>query len=321
MNKFTLSWDKGIVLLLIAVTALGSFGVPYFGSTDNISFILQDIGEIALIAFAMTFLVISGEIDLSVASTLNLSSATIGVLFKSGVPFGWAIAGGILAGLICGLINGFLVTVLGLQSLAVTIGTLALYRGLCFALLGNNPVNELPDSWTSLGYSNIPGTFFPFVTILLVVFGAIFWAVLHYTPTGRRVFAIGINPEAAKFSGIPVARTKLFLFAATGLMSGVAGVVYTLRFASASPDGAVGYELAVIAAVLFGGVSIAGGVGTLWGVLTSVLVLGVVRSVLQLSNFSANALLIVSGALLLISVVLPRIAVLIRSRRKAVTSN
>jgi len=321
MNRFSFTWDKGVALLLVVVTVVGSFGVPYFGTTDNISFILQDIGEIALIAYAMSYLIIAGEIDLSVASALNLSSATIGVLFKNGVPFGWAVVGGLITGLVCGLINGFLVTVVGLQSLAVTIGTLALYRGLCFALLGNNPVNQMPDSWTSLGYSNIPGTFFPYVSILLVVFGAIFWIVLHYTPFGRRVIAIGINPEAAKFSGIPVARTKLALFAATGLMSGVAGVVYTLRFASASPDGAVGYELAVIAAVLFGGVSIAGGVGTLWGVLASVLVLGVVRSVLQLSNFSANALLIVSGALLLISVVFPRASELIRAGKKAKSSN
>lgn len=321
MKRLSLTWDKGVALLLVAVTVLGCFGVPYFGSTDNISFILQDIGEIALIGFAMSYLIISGEIDLSVASALNLSSATIGVLFKNGVPFGWAIVGGLLTGLVCGLINGFLVTVVGLQSLAVTIGTLALYRGLCFALLGNNPVNQMPDDWTSLGYSNIPGTFFPWVTILLVVFGAFFWIVLHYTPFGRRIFAIGVNPEAAKFSGIPVARTKMVLFAATGLMSGVAGVVYTLRFASASPDGAVGYELAVIAAVLFGGVSIAGGVGTLWGVLASVLVLGVVRSVLQLSNFSANALLIVSGVLLLVSVVFPRATEMIRVGRKAKSSN
>jgi len=321
MNRFSLTWDKGIALLLVVVTVVGIFGVPYFGSTDNISFILQDIGEIALIALPMSYLIIAGEIDLSVASALNLSSATIGVLFKNGVPFGWAVVGGLVTGLVCGLINGFLVTVVGLQSLAVTIGTLALYRGLGYALLGNNPVNQMPDAWTSLGYSNIPGTFFPFVTILLVLFGALFWIVLHYTPFGRRVFAIGVNPEAAKFSGIPVARTKMVLFAATGLMSGVAGVVYTLRFASASPDGAVGYELAVIAAVLFGGVSIAGGVGTLWGVLASVLVLGVVRSVLQLSNFSANALLIVSGALLLISVVFPRASEMIRAGRKAKSGN
>lgn len=315
MKKMTFSWDKGILLLLLVACVSGSFATPYFANTDNLSFILQDIGEIALIAYAMTFLIIAGEIDLSVASILNLSSATIGVLYRNGVPFETALLGGLLAGLLAGLINGFLVTVVGLQSLAVTIGTMALYRGICYALLGNNPVNQLPDAWTSLGFTNIEGTFLPYVTILLVLFGAIFWIVLHHTPIGRRVFAIGINPEAAKFSGIPVAKTKLWLFAVTGLMSGVAGVVYTLRFASASPDGAMGYELAVIAAVLFGGVSIAGGVGTLWGVLTAVLSLGVIRSVLQLVNFDANALVIVSGGLLLISVVVPRAFEILRTRR------
>lgn len=317
MRNFTFTWEKGIALLLILATVAGSFATPYFANFDNLSFVIQDIAEIALIALAMTYLIIAGEIDLSVASTLNLSSAAIGVLFKSGAPMWLAVLGGLATGLVCGLINGFLVTVIGLQSLAVTIGTLALYRGLCYALLGNNPVNNLPDAWTSLGYSNIPGTFFPYSTILVVVLGALFWVVLHYTPFGRRVFAIGINPEAATFSGIPVARVKLSLFAATGFMAGVAGVVYTLRFASASPDGAIGYELAVIAAVLFGGVSIAGGVGTLWGVLTAVLTLGVIRSVLQLVNFDANALVIVSGALLLISVVVPRATEVIRARRES----
>jgi rhamnose transport system permease protein len=129
-----------------------------------------------------------------------------------------------------------------------------------------------------------------------------------------------VNPQAAKFSGIPVARMKLALFAATGLMSGVAGVVYTLRFASASPDGAVGYELNVIAAVLFGGVLIAGGVGTLWGVLAAVLSLGAIRSALQLADVSANALLVVSGVLLLVSVVVPRTLEILKSRRKSVVS-
>jgi rhamnose transport system permease protein len=201
--------------------------------------------------------------------------------------------------------------------LAVTIGTLALYRGLAYALLGNEPVNELPENWIELGYTNIPNTFLPWTTIPVVILAVIAWIVLHYTRVGRWTFAIGINAEAAKFSGIPVAQMKLALFGVTGLMSGVAGVVYTLRFASASPDGAVGYELGVIAAVLFGGVSIAGGIGSLWGVLAAVLSLGAIRSALQLADFSANALLVVSGALLLVSVVVPRAIVIVKGRRKS----
>jgi rhamnose transport system permease protein len=177
----------------------------------------------------------------------------------------------------------------------------------------------MPDSWVKLGYTNIPHTFLPYSVILIVILGAAAWITLHYTRFGRWTFALGINADAAKFSGIPVARMKLALFAMTGLMSGVAGIVYTFRFASASPNGATGFELAVIASVLFGGVSIAGGVGTMWGVLAAVLELGVIRSVLQLIDVSANALLIVSGGLLLISVVLPRAIEISRSHRKIST--
>lgn len=321
MRKFNFAWEHGVVVFLVVVVGIGSLMSPYFANTDNLSFVIQDVAELAIIALAMTYLIIAGEIDLSVASTLNLASAAIGFSFRSGVSFEISIVIGLLVGLLCGLVNGYLVTVIGLPSLAVTIGTLALYRGLAYALLGNNPVNELPDKWVSLGYENIPNTFLPWSTIPLVILAAIAWIVLHYTRIGRWTFAIGVNAEAAKFSGIPVARMKLALFAVTGLMSGVAGVVYTLRFASASPDGAVGYELGVIAAVLFGGVSIAGGVGSLWGVLAAVLSLGAIRSALQLADFSANALLIVSGALLLISVVVPRAIVIAKGRRKSAVVN
>ena len=316
-KKYTFGWDQGVSVFLVLTVVVGGFISEYFATIDNISFVIQDVAEIAIIALAMTYLIIAGEIDLSVASILSLTSATVGFLFRNGTSFEVAIVGGLLVGLLCGLLNGYLVTVIGLPSLAVTIGTLALFRGLCYALLGNEPVNELPENWIVLGYENIPGTFLPWSAIPLAILAAIAWIVLHYTRIGRWTFAIGINPEAAKFSGIPVARMKLGLFAMTGLMSGVAGVVYTLRFASASPDGAVGYELSVIAAVLFGGVAIAGGIGTLWGVLAAVLSLGAIRSVLQLIDFSANALLVVSGALLLISVVVPRAIEIYQSRRKS----
>lgn len=314
MRRFNFSWDKGVGLFLIFAVIVGSLLTDNFANASNLSFVLRDVTEFAIIAFAMTFLIISGEIDLSVASSLNLSSASLGFLYRAGVPFEVAIIGGLLVGLACGLFNGFLVAKLGLPSLAVTIATLALYRGLCYALLGNKPVNQLPEFWIGIGYGRIPGTFIPWATIVLVLLAATAWFVLHHTRYGRWTFAIGVNAEAAKFSGIPVQRTKFILFAMTGLMSGVAGVIYTLRFASATPAGAIGYELSIIAAVLFGGVSIAGGVGTLSGVLAAVLSLGVIRSVLQLTGFTANSLLIVSGMLLLISVISPKITEYLRQR-------
>jgi rhamnose transport system permease protein len=224
---------------------------------------------------------------------------------------------GILVGTLCGALNGYLVNYLGLQSLAVTIGTLGLFRGLCFVLLGNQPVNQLPNFWTGLGINNIPHTFLPWSFALIAPLIAIAWITLHYSRLGRWTFVTGISAEAANFAGIPVKRFKFWLFVATGFMTSLAAIVYTLRFASASPDSARGYELSVIAAVLFGGVSIAGGVGTMWGVLFSVIELGVIRSVLQLINFSANALQVVSGGLLLFSVALPKAIETFKTRRKA----
>lgn len=313
--KGQLTWDKGVVLFLLISILISSFGSQYFATVSNLSFVIQSVAEIAIIATAMTYLIISGEIDLSVASIMALTSASIGYAFQAGISFDIAILIGLLVGLIAGLFNGVLVTVFGLPSLAVTIATLALYRGLCWVLLENKPVNQLPREWIDLGNQNIPNTFLPWATIPLVILAGLAWFVLHNTKLGRWVFAIGTNPDASKFSGIPVNRVKLGLFAYTGLMSAVAGVIYTLRFASASPDGGRGYELSVIAAVLFGGVAIAGGIGTMWGVLAAVLTIGVLRSGLQLQGFSANALLVVSGGLLLISVVLPRVTEFVRSQK------
>ncbi len=305
-------WDKGICVLLLVTLLVGSRLAPEFLTRDNVGFVMQDIGEIFLLALPMTFLIIAGEIDLSVASSLTLSSAVLGRLFHAGLPASVCVLGALVTGATCGLVNGLLVTKLGLQSLAVTIGTLGLFRGLCYVLLGNEPVNDFPSSWTDLGALPIPHTFLPWSIIPMVVCVLTFGVLLHGTRFGRWTYAIGTNKDAARFSGIPVARTRLLLFVATGLMAGLSGLVYSLRFASASPGGASGYELSVIAATLFGGVAIAGGIGTIWGVATSVFMLGAIRSLLQLLDVSANVLLIASGALLLLSVTVPRLLDLMR---------
>lgn len=313
--RFKFSWDRGLVILLAVTFLIGSRVSPEFIGADNVTFVLEDVTELLLIALAMAFLIITGEIDLSVASTLTLASDVIGVLVRGGTPMWLAVLAGLGTGILCGALNGFLVTRIGLPSLAVTIGTMALYRGLCWVLLGNTPVSEIPESWTNLGSDTIPHTVFPWSFILVVIFGSVALYVLHFTRFGRWTYAIGISTEAARFSGIRVERVKFSLFVATGFMSAVAGLVYTLRFASASPDGAMGYELSVIAACLFGGIAVAGGAGTMWGVLAAVIELGAIRSLLQLSDFSANALQVVAGGLLLASVTIPQLAAMVRRRR------
>jgi rhamnose transport system permease protein len=311
-GSFRLGWDKGIILLLVLLILFGGMNNELFLTGDNINFVIGDVSEIMLIAFPMALLIIVKEIDLSVASNLTLSSAVIGLTWQATGSMWVAVLAGLLSGSVCGLVNGLLVTRLGLSSLAVTIGTLALYRGLCYVLLGDTPIADFPTEWTDLGYVPIPGTFLPWIIVPMIVAGLIFWYVLHGTRTGRWLFAIGQGNEAAIFSGIPLDRVKLSLFVLTGFMCGVAGLGYTIRFASSSPDGALGYELLVIAAVLFGGVAIAGGSGTIWGVVAAVLIWGFSRSYLQLRDWDANGLVIVSGLLLLVSVTVPRLLSKIR---------
>jgi rhamnose transport system permease protein len=309
---FKFGWDKGIVLLLVLLILFGGMNNELFLTGDNINFVLGDISEVMLIAFPMALLIIVKEIDLSVASVLTLSSAVIGVTWQGTGSMWIAVLAGLGVGALCGLVNGLLVTRLGLSSLAVTIGTLALYRGLCYVTLGDTPIADFPTEWTDLGYIPIPGTSLPWVVVPMVVAAVAFIYLLHWTRFGRWLFAIGQGDEAAVFSGIPLLRSKLVLFVLTGFMAGVAGLAYTVRFASSSPDGALGYELLVIAAVLFGGVAISGGVGTIWGVVAAVLIWGFSRSYLQLNNWDANGLVIVSGLLLLASVTVPRLLTTLR---------
>jgi rhamnose transport system permease protein len=311
-----LTWDKIVPLLLVLTLLVGTQLEPRFGRGGNLVFVVQDIGEIMIIAFAMTLVIMTGEIDLSVASTAALASCVLGWAFAHGVPIWVAVLLALATGVVCGAVNGFLITALGLPSLAVTIGTLALFRGLCWALLGDQPVASYPESWTRLGSGRFPHTYIPYVAPLLVVGAIAFTVLLHATRTGRWIVAIGQSAEAAMFAGIPVARVKRRLFVTSGLLSGLAGVVYTMRFASSRPDAAVGFELLVIAAVLFGGVSIFGGAGTMWGVLSAVLFLGALRSLLLLQKVPPNTLNIINGALLLASVVVPAVIALIPRRTR-----
>jgi rhamnose transport system permease protein len=269
-----------------------------------------------IIAFAMLFMIILGEIDLSVASILALGSSMLGWSYAKGAPIWMAILICMLVGTACGFVNGFLVTRLGLGSLAVTIGTLALYRGIANGLLGENTVNEFPEFWTSFGFDTFGSSFMPKTLPLIIFFGLVFGFLLHRTPFGRRTLAIGQSPEAAKFAGVNVIRHKMIVFTFTGFMSGVAGVIYTFRFSTAQADNGVGLELLVISAILLGGVSIFGGIGTMWGVVAGVLLAGSVESWLTLQEINAQWRTIVTGILLLISVAAPVLVQKGKARRE-----
>lgn len=310
-----LTWEVLLAAILAGSLALGRLLSSVFLQTDNLSNILLDITEISLMALPMTFIIVTGEIDLSVASVLGASSALMGVLWHMGLPMPLVMALVVAGGAAAGALNGWLVVGLELPSLAVTIGTLALFRGLAYVLLGDQAVADFPASYTAFGMNTLGATFIPQPFAIVMVGAALFGIVLHATPFGRSLYAIGANPSAARFSGIDVGKAKLRLFVLSGLVSAISGIIFTLRFTSARGDNGEGFELAVIAAVLFGGVSIFGGRGSLYGVLLSLLIVGVLRNALTLVDVSSETLTIVTGLLLLSSVLIPNRVAGWRARR------
>lgn len=307
------TWDLLIMVALVLTIVIASASIDGVSNPRFWRFVTLEIIPIALIALPMTLVVITGEIDLSVASVLGLTCTVFGKLYQSGVTsLPLLIALCVLLGAALGAFNGVFITGFGLPSLAVTIGTLALFRGLAFVVLGDQAVANYPLAWTSHAISPITGLVIPWLVLVVAGFALVFGLLLHVTPVGRALYAIGNNAPAAQFAGVPVARTKFWLFVASGAMSAAAGTFWTLRFASARADNGTGLELAVVAAVLLGGVSIFGGRGGLVGVLGAVLLLGTLRNALQLADVPADTLTILTGTLLIASVVGPNLVAAIR---------
>ncbi len=318
-RRVTTSRDTFMFYALAVVVIFAMLRVDRFASTLTVGFMFLDLIPVLLIAMPMTFIIITGEIDLSVASIAGLSSALMGTLWEDGHPIWLVIVICLVVGAVAGAFNGILIAGLGLQSLAVTIGTLALYHGLALVVIGDNAVANFPSGLTTFTTSKLGGTGIPTVMIGVVAIVLAFGIVLSFTPFGRGLYAIGSAPEAASFVGINVRRVKFKLYVLCGGISALTGIFWTLRYSSARSDNASGLELAVIAAVLLGGVSIFGGKGTIAGVVAGVLLIATITFTLRLQRVSDVVLIIVTGTLLIVSVVAPRIVETInetRHRRK-----
>jgi rhamnose transport system permease protein len=302
-----LRWETGLAVVLLLLIIIGSLVSPQFLTGNNLFNVGLSNGEIAIMTLPMTLIIISGEIDLSVASILGMASALLGVLWSKGLPMPAIFVIVAIVGLAAGAVNGLLVTRLGLPSLAVTIGTLALYRGIATILLGPTTVANFPAAYTNLGVNGVPftGNDVTYSTLIFVVLAIIFGVVLHATPFGRSIYAMGASVEAAQFAGIRVKRIKTMLFMLSGLICSLAGVLWTFRLDTAVQNNGLGLELDVVAIVLLAGVSIFGGKGSIIGVVLAVLVFAGIQNALLLTNFNQEATGIVTGALLLASVFLP----------------
>ncbi|MCZ7450081.1 ABC transporter permease [Agrobacterium rhizogenes] len=314
LSRIMASWEVLLLGVAILIFIANSLASPYFLNAWNLSDATFNFTEKAIIAFAMALLIIAGEIDLSVAAIIALASTAMGAAAQMGIGISGLVAIGIGTGLFCGAFNGFLAAGLKLPSIVVTIGTMSLFRGISYMVLGDQAYGKYPADFAYFGQGYVFWVI-SFEFVLFVIMAVLFAILLHATNFGRQVYVIGTNPFAARFSGIPVERVKFILFLLTGLMSGIAAVCLTSRLGSTRPSIAQGWELEVVTMVVLGGVSILGGSGTIAGVVIAAFVMGLVTFGLGLLNVPGIVMSIFVGLLLIITIAIPIVVRRLRAMR------
>lgn len=306
------SWEALLLVVAVAIFVANSFASPYFLDPWNLSDASFNFTEKAMIAFAMALLVIAGDIDLSVASIMALVSTVMGVAMTAGASTPALVAIGLGTGVLCGAFNGLLVARFGLPSIVVTIGTMSLFRGISYLVLGDGAFTGYPASFAFFGQGYVWWVI-TFELALFVGFAVLFAVLLHGTSFGRAVYAIGNNATAARFSGVRVDRIRFILFLLTGVMSAIAAICLTSRLGSTRPSIAQGFELEVVTMVVLGGVSILGGSGSIPGVVLAALIMGLVTFGLGLLNVPGIVMSIIIGTLLIAVIALPRLWAMVRA--------
>jgi rhamnose transport system permease protein len=299
-----LRWEWMLAAVLVIEFAFFAVFSPYFLNVWTLSDASFNFTERAIVALPLALLIIAGEIDISVAAIIALSSVAMGFAAASGIDTPGLVAIGLATGLAAGAVNGALVTLGRVPSIVATIGTMSLFRGCAYAILGDRVLKAYPASFATFGQGYAAGP----VSIELCVLALLavaFGLFLHITRWGRGIYAIGANPTAARFSGISVDRYRFALFALTGLFSGLAAVFLTSRLGSTRPSIAQGWELEIISMVILGGVSVWGGKGSIPGVVLAAVILGLVSFGMGLLNVPGIVMSIVVGALLIAVVAIP----------------
>ncbi len=304
LKRFFLQWEWMLVLMLIVVNVFNLSASPNYANARNILNATRDFLDKAIVVFPMAFVLMLGEIDISVASTMALSATIMGVVYRAGCPMGVAIAAALATGTVCGLINGvILVKFPELSSMIVTLSTQIIYRGIASIILETNSVGGFPKWFGKIAAGKIG--LVPYVLVFVIIEALFFAYLLHYTKFGRRCYAMGNSVTVAKYSGVRTDRIKIIVYTMAGLFSALAAVYLASKMSSVRPDVAKGYELDIIAMAVLGGVSTSGGKGRILGASLAILVIGYLRYGLGLMNASSQIIMIVVGALLIITVAIP----------------
>jgi ribose transport system permease protein len=298
-----------VFLILLALGGFLSVYTDTFLTTTNLFNILRAFSWIAISAFGQCMVIITAGIDLSVGSVMAISGLTSAMLLVRGVPVPVAVLGGLLAGLIVGVLNGLMITKGKLPPFIATLGSLLMFRGLCYGLTGGWPVRDLPQSFRNLGQYEIPiaGLNVPMPLIFMLVLAVLVSIFLTRTVAGYRIYAVGGNETATRLSGINTDRVKILVYSLCGLLTAIGGVLMTARLGVAAPTAAQGYELDVIAAAVVGGTSLMGGEGTILGVLIGAAIMQVLRNGLVLMGVSAYWLQAVQGLVIVLAIMLDQL--------------
>ncbi|MCJ7710414.1 MAG: ABC transporter permease [Chloroflexi bacterium] len=307
-TRLVARWETLLLVALLGLIVLGNALSPFFLTPGNFANLVAALMEVAIMALPLTLIIILGEIDLSVESMAGLASAALGFMWAAGVPLEIAIPAVLVIGAAGGLLNGLLVARGGLPSLVVTLGTLALFRGLALIVLGPRGVSNFPSAVTEFGFGHVPGTLVPWPFVVFLSLALVLGIVLHRTWIGRQTYAIGKNAGTALYSGVRVTRLRTSLFVLSGTVAALAGVILTARLSSARADAGQGMTLTVVTVVLLGGANIFGGSGTIPGTVLAVLTVAVMQNALRLASVTVEVQSIALGMLLILSVVIPTFA-------------
>ena len=300
----------GIFLALVTLCVIFSVANPRFMSVANFTNILQQVAVIAICAFGMTWVILLGEIDLSVGSMIAVAGMVGAQCFAFGTGFVPAVVLTLAAGALMGLFNGALIAKLMLPSFIVTVATMGIYRGMVSLPTNGAPAMILNETWTAIGAGAFLGV--PIIIWIVVILFLFNHILLSKTTFGRRAYLIGGNKEAAAYSGIKVDRMKISIFMLSGIMAAISGILLSSRLLSAQTNAGMSYELDAIAAAVLGGTSLAGGVGTMIGTIIGALIIGVMNNGMNMLSVPYFYQLIVKGLVILIAVWLD-----VRSKRAA----
>ncbi len=285
-----------LVILFVGL----SIASPYFLTKTNLASVVRQTAVINVMALGMTMVIIAGGIDLSVGAILAMAGLLGTMAMERGYPIPAGVGIGVLAGLFWGFVNGLLITRLKIAPFIVTLGTLGIVRGLTLIISNGLPVHRIPQEFSYLGEGNLLGV--PFVLWILVVCAAVTHFLLEHTRLGRYAFAIGSNPEAALYAGIPVAFHTTAVYAICGLLTGLAGMIEASRLMTGQPTAGQGYELQVIAAVVIGGGSLRGGEGSVIGTLIGAFIMGLLSNGSDLLGISPYLQQAIIGAVIILAV-------------------